>query len=69
MVRGSVVTEQGKLDMTTYSCCIDAARQIYYYKTYENNRINAVYMQHEDLDSSQPIFYPLETKQSFNPIN
>ena len=35
MPRGSVVTDEGKLDVTTYSCCIDAERGVYYYKTYD----------------------------------
>lgn len=51
MVRGSVVTPEGKNDETRYSCCIDAACGVYYYKTYENSRLNAVSMFDEDLDS------------------
>ena len=31
--RGSVITPEGKCDMTTYACCVDAARGVYYYKT------------------------------------
>ena len=34
MVRGSVVTPEGREDITTYSCCISAGAGVYYYKTY-----------------------------------
>ncbi|MBE6949558.1 MAG: choloylglycine hydrolase family protein [Ruminococcaceae bacterium] len=42
MVRGGVLTEDGAYDQTLYSSCMDLKNGIYYYKTYENNRINAV---------------------------
>ncbi|MGI6029030.1 MAG: choloylglycine hydrolase [Candidatus Heteroscillospira sp.] len=44
MVRGAVVMDSGEYDITTYSCCINAGKGIYYYKTYENSRITAVKM-------------------------
>ncbi len=59
MVRGSVVTPEGKLDMTTYACCVDAARGIYYYKTYENCQISAVHLFGEDLESGELSCFPL----------
>lgn len=52
MVRGSVVTENGAFDTTAYSCCIDMNRVIYYYTTYENNRITAVSLLGADVDGS-----------------
>ena len=42
MVRGSVVTPEGKYDETIYSCCADADTLTYYYKTYSNGRPSAV---------------------------
>ena len=42
MVRGSVLTPEGKYDETIYSCCADAGSLIYYYKTYSNSRPCAV---------------------------
>ena len=42
MVSGSVITGEGKPDVTTYSCCIDTASGDYYYKTYGNNRLTRV---------------------------
>lgn len=44
MPAGSVLTKDGKVDKTTYSCCIDAAQGAYYYKTYSNSRLNKVAM-------------------------
>ncbi len=47
MVRGTVITPEGKNDQTIYSCCIDAENRIYYYKTYENSRLCAVRLTEE----------------------
>ena len=44
MVRGCVLTPAGEPDMTTYSCCMDAAAGVYYYRTYENRGLVAVRM-------------------------
>lgn len=63
MVRGSVITEAGNNDITTYSCCINGDKGIYYYKTYENNRISAVDMFKEDLEASEIKEFPLSEKQ------
>ena len=62
MPMGSVVLENGKLDRTIYSCCFDAEKAVYYYKTYENSLIHAVDMKKEDLDSNQLISYPMVNK-------
>lgn len=69
MVRGSVITESGKNDITTYSCCINGSRGIYYYKTYENNRICAVNMFREDLEADKVIEFPLKEQQDICFIN
>ena len=63
MVRGSVMTPEGKCDITTYSCCINADQGIYYYKTYENNQIQAVRMAEKDLEGCQLLIYNLNTEQ------
>lgn len=63
MIRGSVVTPEGLPDMTTYSCCVNGDRGIYYYKTYENSRIQAVSMERENLEESVLKKYPLVTEQ------
>ena len=60
MVRGAVVTDSGKYDITTYSCCVNVRTGVYYYKTYENARIQAVDMRAEDLDGQDVAVYELE---------
>ena len=51
------------MDITTYSCCINADQGIYYYKTYENNQIQAVRMAEKDLEGCQLLIYNLNTEQ------
>ena len=63
MIRGSVITPQELYDVTTYSCCMNAAKGIYYYKTYGNNQITAVDMHRENLVSDILRTYPLTTSQ------
>ena len=52
MVRGSVITPEGRPDQTIYACCIDAQNGVYYYKTRENPRPVAVRMDAADLDGA-----------------
>ena len=43
MVRGGVLTPEGRWDETIYSCCLDVqGPPVYYYKTYESGCIHAV---------------------------
>lgn len=65
MVKGSVVTPEGRMDMTTYSCCVDADAGVYYYKTYGNNQITGVDMHREDLESGSLFLFPLVEGQQF----
>lgn len=44
MVRGCVITAEGRYDITTYSCCIDTSAGIYYYKTYDSPDIRRMEM-------------------------
>lgn len=41
MVRGGVLTKEGRCCITRYACCIDADAGMYYLKTYQNSRITA----------------------------
>lgn len=65
MVSGSVITPTGLLDKTTYSCCMNASKGIYYYKTYENNRITAVSMTQRDMERCRLREFALRRKQDF----
>ena len=59
MVRGMVLTEEGREDITTYSCCVNACTGVYYFKTYDNHRIQAVDMRREDMNGSGLISHEL----------
>lgn len=48
-----------KNEITIYSSCINMDKGIYYYRTYDNSRISAVDMHHEDLDGTQLAHYEL----------
>lgn len=63
MPRGSVVitTKPNEIlyEITTYSCCINASKGFYYYKTYSNNQLTAIDMNRENLNSCSLKSYPL----------
>lgn len=69
MIRGQAVTSEGKYDITTYSCCINTLKGVYYYKTYDNNQISAVSMHNENLDSSDLKIYDLILEEQIKYIN
>lgn len=62
--RGCCELENGKYEITIYTCCINAGSGVYYYTTYGNHQITAVKMHQENLDSSALIRYaPVQTEQ------
>ena len=65
MVRGSVITPEGKYDVTRYSCCVGAESRVYYYKTYGNSQITAIRLLHQDLESNRLMVFPLVSGQQF----
>ena len=69
MIKGTVVTKENKLDMTTYSSCINSTKGIYYFKTYYNNQINAVSFNEKNMNSDELEIYELPVKQSINNLN
>ena len=58
MPRGAVELADG-LEITLYSSCCNTDKGIYYYTTYENSRISAVYLHHENLNAEGLITYPV----------
>ncbi len=64
MQRGCVRLDNGCYDITIYSSCCNTDRGIYYYSTYDNNRIYAVDMHREDLQGSALIKYSLKKDQT-----
>lgn len=60
-VRGLCRLENGEHEITIYTSCANADKGIYYYTTYDNQRINAVDMRRVDLDKGALFSYPLRT--------
>ncbi len=69
MTKGLCVTDEGTLDHTVYSSCINTDRGIYYYKTYGNSQISAVDMVKCNLDSIELYRYPLFTEENIKRQN
>lgn len=67
MPRGSVLTADGREELTAYSCCMSEG--VYYYKTYVNSRICAVDMRREHIDRAELIAYSISEKQDIMPLN
>lgn len=57
--RGCCEVEEGKYEVTIYTCCCNADKGIFYYTTYDNHQITAVDMRLEDLDAPELIRYPM----------
>ncbi len=68
MVRGSVL-DGDKNDITVYSCCINADKAIYYYKTYESSAVSAVYMYNENLESDTLVIHKFKPSLYINKLN
>ncbi len=58
-LRGSVLDDEGRCDITVYSCCCNTDKGVYYYTTSGNRQITAVDMHREDLEACIPVSYPL----------
>jgi len=63
--RGCVHMGSEEYEITIYTSCCNTDKGIYYYTTYENNRITAVNMHRENLEGEFLIRYPLMLEQSF----
>ncbi len=64
--RGLTAVDVEEYEYTIYSSCCNADKGIYYYKTYENDQINAVYLRNEDLNGKKLTTYPLIKSQQIN---
>lgn len=56
--RGCCDLGDGKYEITIYTSCCNTNKGIYYYTTYDNHQITAVYMHKENLNSSELVRYP-----------
>lgn len=57
--RGCCELEDGKYEITIYTSCCNTDKGIYYYNTYENHQITAVYLERENLDGELLVRYPM----------
>lgn len=69
VVKGTTMTKDKKWNVTTYTCCMNVDKGIYYYKTYDNNQITAISMNEYNKNSPCITVYDLVTKQQINYIN
>ena len=63
MVRGMVRTPEGRCDITLYSCCICPETGMYYFRTYDDSRIQAVNLWEENPDGQALSFCEPESRQ------
>lgn len=69
MVQGTTITKENKNDITTYSCCINTSKGIYYYKTYTNNQIIAIKMSEKEKNNKYLSIFDLIEEQQIEYIN
>ena len=69
MVQGTTITKENKNDITTYSCCINTSKGIYYYKTYTNNQIIAIKMSEKEKNNKDLSIFDLIEEQQIKYIN
>lgn len=67
--RGCCLLESGDYEITIYTSCLNLNKKIYYYTTYDNHQINAVYLLKEDLSSNNLIVFPLLKDEKINKQN
>lgn len=69
VVRGTTLTNDNRCNITTYTCCCNTTKGIYYYKTYNNSQITAIRMNEENMNSKILSVFELEEKQQIKYIN
>ena len=69
IVKGTTMTKDKKWNATTYSCCINIDKGIYYYKTYNNNQITAIKLNSFNINNNQLTIYDLENTQQIKYLN
>ncbi len=67
MPRGSVLTEDGREELTAYSSCMSGSS--YYFRTYRDSRIRVVDMAREQLSGGALICFPMGEGKAFIQIN
>lgn len=67
--RGCCELADGKCEITIYTSCIDCARGIYCFTTYNNRRIRAVDMNKESLDGRKLHIFSMDGEEEIRYIN
>lgn len=67
--RGCCELADGKCEITIYTSCIDCARGIYFFTTYNNRRIRAVDMNKENLDGRKLHIFSMDGEEEIRYIN
>ena len=67
--RGCCEVAEGEYEITLYTSCCNLNQGIYYYNTYENHQITAVYLNREDPDGKELVRYPLVTGEQIREEN
>ncbi|MRT18689.1 linear amide C-N hydrolase, partial [Vitellibacter sp. q18] len=67
--KGLCEVTDGKYEYTIYSSCCDMDKGVYYYRTYDNSQINSVSLNHEHLDTTELISYPLRSEAQYYAVN
>lgn len=66
LVAGSVITEDGAIDITRYTSCIDGDEGVYYYTTYSKRQISAVRLKSENIEGSTLLRYQLKNDENID---
>lgn len=69
VVKGTNITQDRKYDTTTYSCCINTTKGIYYYKIYNNNQITAIRLNEKNMNRKDLEIHQLVENQQINYTN
>ncbi len=62
VVKGTIEHDNSRDYKTTYSCCMNLIKGIYYYKTYNNNQISAIMLK-KHVDKKELVIYDLINTQ------
>lgn len=69
VIKGTTLMENGNYDKTIYSSCCNMEKGIYYFNTYENRQINAVFLNETNKKADTLLTYNFSSKQSINYLN
>lgn len=68
-IKGTVRSGNSRFQYTLYSSGIDLSNKVFYFKTYNNNQIQAVDLLKHDLDGQSFVQYPIPASQNIKYLN